>query len=288
MANKKLKVEVELETAKAKRQAKDLEQTGSARSSATSKLDKSVEKTASSFEHLSGQTARLTRGFAGLAIGMATSYAANYVKDPNTKAGLEYAGNGISGAVSGAMMAGLPGAIVGGLGGILKTYMDKEGEKSAMSKDFELGEQIYAATKAKNERFDSLASTKPGTDIAANLGEVKKIIDNYTKSTAEFVEQVREELKKANPDKEKIANLRRNIEYNRGEIGRYENLQHSLESLSQKNITQRVSTDAVDALSKVGGSFAGSQTGSRVAEDSLKCLREIADNTRGKGGSSWQ
>ena len=267
METKKLKVEVELETAKAKRQAKDLEQTagsggGSAASSgksAAASLDKvarSAEKSSSAFDRMSGQSARLTRGFAGIAVGMATSYAANYATG-GTKTALEYGGNAISGAVGGAMMAGLPGAIVGGLAGVLKTYMEKDAERSAMSKDFETGEAVYAATRRDEKKFDELSTTKPGTNISANLATVKKMIDNYGESAAKFVEAIREELKKADPDKEKIAKLKRNLDYSRAQISKYEGLAKSLESIRDKAKDPRTSTSAFDALGKVGGNFVG-------------------------------
>jgi hypothetical protein len=88
MANRKLKVELELDTARAKAQAKSLAETaggGSASSGGASRLAssldkaaKSAEKTASSFDGMNGKAAQLTRGFAGIAVGMATSYASNY------------------------------------------------------------------------------------------------------------------------------------------------------------------------------------------------------------------
>lgn len=262
MANRKLKVELELETARAKAQAKSLAETaggGSASSAggarlgaALDKAAKSAEKTASSFDGMNGRAAQLTRGFAGIAVGMATSYAANYVTNPNAKAGLEYTGSAVTGAVGGAMMAGPIGAAIGGLAGVLKTYMDKSGEKSAMSKDFETGEAVYAATYRDNQKFKELSSTKEGTDIAGNLAKVKEMLDSYAKSAAAFVEQIRAEMKKANPDKELIAKLQRNLNYSRSQIARYEGLQDTLESLDTKQ-NDRESTTALDALSKVGG-----------------------------------
>ena len=266
MANKKLKVEVELETAKAKRQAKDLEQTatppgggtpGSSAGKISTALDKaarSAEKASSAFDNMGGTAGRLTKGFAGIAVGMATSYAANYATG-GTKTALDYGGSAVTGAVGGAMMAGLPGAIVGGLAGVLKTYMEKDAERSAMSKDFETGEVVYAATRRDLMRFDELSSTKKGTDIAGNLAEAKKIIDNYTNSTAEMVEEIRKELKKHDPDKEKLEKLKRNLDYSRSQISKYEGLTKSLEELQEKKHDPRISAGAFDALGKVGGSF---------------------------------
>lgn len=206
---------------------------------------------------MSGQSARLTRGFAGIAVGMATSYAANYATG-GTKTALEYGGNAISGAVGGAMMAGPVGAIVGGLAGVLKTYMEKDAERSAMLKDFETGEAVYAATRRDEKRFDELSTTKPGTNISANLASAKKMIDNYGESAAKFVEAIREELKKADPDKEKIAKLKRNLDYSRAQISKYEGLTKALESIQDKQKDPRVSTAALDSLGKVGGDFIGS------------------------------
>ncbi len=266
MANRKLKVELELDTAKAKAQAKSLAETaggGSSSSGGASRLGasldkaaKSAEKTASSFDGMNGKAAQLTRGFAGIAVGMATSYASNYVTNPNAKAGLEYTGSAVTGAIGGAMLAGPIGAAIGGLAGVLKTYMAKEGEKSAMSKDFETGEAVYAATYRDNQKFKELSSTKEGTDIAGNLSKVKEMLDNYAKSAAKFVEQIREEMKKANPDKELIAKLQRNLNYSRSQIARYEGLQDTLESLDTKQ-NDRASTTALDSLAKVGGYFYG-------------------------------
>ena len=266
MATKKLKVEVELETAKAKRQAKDLEQTaggggavsapqsGKKLSESLDRAARSAEKTSSAFDKMGGNSARLTRGFAGIAVGMATSYAANYATG-GTKTALEYGGNAISGAVGGAMMAGLPGAIVGGLACVLKTHMEKDAERSAMSKDFETGEKVYASTRRDLKKFDELSSTKKGTDIAGHLAEAKKIIDNYTNQTAEMVEEIRKELKKHDPDKDKLEKLKRNLDYSRSQISKYEGLTKSLEALQEKQHDPRLSAAAFDALGKVGGSF---------------------------------
>ena len=268
MANKKLKVEVELETAKAKRQAKELEQTattpggasgtsGGKLSTALDKAARSAEKSASSFDKLDGTAGRLTKGFAGIAVGMAASYAANYATG-GTKTALDYGGSAVTGAVGGAMMAGLPGAIVGGLAGVLKTYMEKDAERSAMSKDFETGEAVYAATRRDSLMFDSLSSTKKGTDISANLAKAKEMIDNYGESAAKFVEEIRKELKKHDPDKEKIEKLKRNLDYSRQQISKYEGLTKSLESMNDRQKDPRTSTAALESLGKVGGDFVGS------------------------------
>lgn len=262
---KKLKVSLELDTAAARRKLSGLSASAgggpstSRLSSAFESASKSVEKTAGAFDKMEGKAAELTRGFAGIAIGMATTYASNYVSNPNVKAGFGYAGNILTGAATGAMFGGPIGAVVGGVAGAATTYMANEGERSAMSADFEKSEKIFAAVRAKNALFDDLSDIKAGTDIAANLAKAKEIIENYTESTADFVAQVRGELEKMHPDKEKIADLRRNIDYNRGEIQRYERLVKTLESQESQDEESRLrgSLSALDSLGKVGGNFVG-------------------------------
>ena len=285
MAAKKLKATLELDTSEARRKLRrDLAESaegGGGAAGGASKLAQSLDKTAASadktaiaFGNAQVSAARLTRGFAGIAVGLASSYAANYVDNPNAKAALGYAGNALSGAAAGFMFGGVPGAVIGGAAGIAKTYMDNEGEKSAMSKDFEQAEAIYAAVRQKNAKFQELSNVKDGADIAGNLAEAKKIIENYTATTAEYVQQVRDELKKMNPDKELIAKLRRNIDYNRGEIQRYEGLTKTLEELQNKQTTPRASMAALDSLTKIGG----------IAASPAAAIAEAAETVTGSGG----
>jgi hypothetical protein len=292
MADRKLKAKLELDTSEARRKLRrDLSESaegGGGAAGGASKLAQSLDKaaasadkTAQSFNMTQSSAMRLTRGFAGIAVGLATSYAANYVTDPNAKAGLGYLGSGLAGAASGAMIGSVVpgigtavGAVVGGAAGIAKTYMDNEGEKSAMSKDFEQAEAVYAAMREKNAKFQELSNVKDGADIAANLAEAKKIIENYTATTADFVQQVRDELKKMNPDKELIAKLRRNIDYNRGEIQRYEALAKTLEELQNKQTTPRGSMAALDSLTKIGG----------IAATPAAAIAEAAEAVTGSAG----
>lgn len=280
--SRKLKAQLELDTSAARRKLRrDLEaasgdsggSAGGGASRLAQSLDKaaqSADKTAQSFGQVSFRARGLTRHFSGIAVGLATSYAANYVDNPNAKAALGYAGNAMAGAATGLMFGGIPGAVIGGAAGIVKTYMDNEGERSAMSKDFEQSEAIYAAVREKNAKFQELSNTKDAEKIAGNLAEAKKTIESYTESTAGFVKQVRDELKKMNPDKELIAKLRRNIDYNRGEIQRYEGLVRNLEEIQAKADFKgpaRASMTATDSLAKVGGIMAVAEQAAAAIPD---------------------
>ena len=292
MATKKLKVEVELETAKAKRQAKDLEQTaggggavsapqsGKKLSESLDKAARSAEKSAGAFDKMSGTSARLTRGFAGIAVGMATSYAANYATG-GTKTALEYGGNAISGAVGGAMMAGLPGAIAGGLAGVLKTYMEKQGEVSKMSEDFKVAEDTYENNRLWQAKMRNLSEvdyspvglngvnlTQDRIDkTSARLAEVQKVAGDLFDEQNKIIKRINEHLKKG--ETEEAEKLQKDLAIVRAKKEQAESLEqsykkqkksleHQLEQERHDAKDPRVSTAALDSLGKVGGDFIGS------------------------------
>lgn len=234
MANKKLKVEVELETAKAKRQAKELEQaTGSGggfggssapggkaspaadrMADALDKASKSAGKSAESFAKVNSQALQLTRGFAGIAVGMAASYAANYATG-GTKAALQYGGSILSGASAGATMGqaagpkgAAVGAIVGGIAGGVKTYMDRDAEQSAVAKEYREGEERYAAAKdweAKFRDITGIGQNKQSDFITDDDKRLKAEMDD----TAKHLEDTKANIKMLNGA---IGNLKASLE----------------------------------------------------------------------------
>lgn len=292
MATKKLKVELELETSKAKRQARELEQTaggggtvsapqsGKKLSESLDKAARSAEKSSSAFDRMSGQSARLTRGFAGIAVGMATSYAANYATG-GTKTALEYGGNAISGAVGGAMMAGPVGAIVGGLAGVLKTYMDKQGDVSKMSEDFKVAEDTYENNRLWQAKMRNMSEVDfspvglKGVNLtqdridktSARLEEVQKVAVDLFDEQNKIIKRINEHLKKG--ETEEAEKLQKDLAIVRAKKEQAESLEqsykkqkksleHQLEQERHDAKDPRVSTAALDSLGKVGGDFIGS------------------------------
>lgn len=320
MADRKLKATLELDTSEARRKLRrdlSMSTSGSGSSDSASRVDKSLEKvatsadkaaaaadkaaastektaaangkaaasadkTASQFDQSLKSVSKAALGFAGLAVGLAASYAANYVEDPNLSLGVKYAGNTLAGASTGLSVGRflgpkgmVLGAIAGAGAGAAKTYFENKGENSAMSKDFEQAEAIYADMRQKNKQFKKLSSTKTGVDIASNLSTARKLIEDYTKETASLVEKVRNELKKTAPKRELIAKLRREIDTNRGEIRRYEAL---VEHLDEMNKKPRESMAALDSLTKIGG----------IAASPAAAIAEAAEAVTGStGGGSF-
>lgn len=307
MANKKLKVEVELETAKAKRQAKELEQaTGSGGSpapvgkaspaadrmaDALDKASKSAGKPAESFNKVNSQALQLTKGFAGIAVGMAASYAANYATG-GTKAALQYGGGILSGASAGAMMGqaagpkgAVIGAIVGGVAGGAKTYMDRDAEQSAVAKEYREGEERYAAAKdweAKFRDITGIGQNKQSDFIADDDKRLKAEIED----TAKHLEDTKANIKMLNgaignlkasletmirngdTDSEEFKKLSEDLQDHRSRLQSLESAEKALErETHQQKVAaakkkyekdnDRGGLSASDALGKVGIAFAG-------------------------------
>jgi len=312
MANKKLKVEVELETAKAKRQAKELEGVGgegiSTVSPTADRASRQIRDLGRAAEGTQVNMKAAGKAFAGMAVGLAAGYAAKNMKPGSARDAVEYGGGAIQGAAMG-MMFGPIGAAIGALGGTLKTYLDKSAERKDLIKDYNLGEAIYKASRAQMDKFNALTDPrKNGGDISGNIPEMKRISENFKKSTETLLKLIDEELKKSSPDKERISNLKRNVDWARNMADRYDK---AIEDVELKPTTSpRVSMTGTDALAKVGGfstpsmkaaamSFSGpsSETVSKAiqsatersakhTQEMVDTLKEIAQNT--KGGETWQ
>lgn len=307
MANKKLKVEVELETAKAKRQAKELEQaTGSGGSpapvgkaspaadrmaDALDKASKSAGKSAESFAKVNSQALQLTRGFAGIAVGMAASYAANYATG-GTKAALQYGGSILSGASAGATMGqaagpkgAVVGAIVGGVAGGVKTYMDRDAEQSAVAKEYREGEERYAAAKdweAKFRDITGIGQNKQSDfitddderlkaemeDTAKHLEDTKANIKMLNGAIGNLKASLETMIRNGDTDSEEFKKLSEDLQDHRSRLQSLESAEKALErETHQQKVAAAKKKDekdndrggfsASDALGKVGIAFAG-------------------------------
>ena len=194
---KKLTVEVDAETTKAKRKIQELAENGgsSAGADASPAIDKAAralsgaaEKTSRSFgkldeasQGMNRQMISVTRAFAGMATGLAMSYASRYFAEGSTgRIAMDYGGAIISGASSGAM-AGMAlgpqgaavGAVVGGTVGAAKTYLDKEGEMKAHLDEFEKSEQTYRRLAAWQEKLRELSESLDRDELVRILKILK-------------------------------------------------------------------------------------------------------------------
>lgn len=304
---KKLTVEVDVETTKARRKLKELADTGgsSAGADASPAIDKAAralsgaaEKTSRSFgkldeasQGMNRQMISVTRAFAGMATGLAMSYASRYFAEGSTgRIAMDYGGAIISGASSGAM-AGMAlgpqgaavGAVVGGTVGAAKTYLDKEGEMESRLADFEKSERIFAGISAWQTKLRELSEQMNTEEIKTILANLKNTEQTFKTRTVEAIKGERYQ---------EAADYQRNLGDVRQKQQQLEALLRKAEAEAKKPSTPeaRASMDALDSLARVGGNFAGSDAGfrdlQRVNEKQVALLEKIEAKT-GKGAGTF-
>ena len=304
---KKVTVEVDAETSKAKRKLRELAETGgsAAGADASPAIDKAAralsgaaERTSRSFGRLdeasrgmNRQMLSVTRAFAGMATGLAMSYASRYFAEGSTgRNAMDYGGAVLAGASSGAM-AGMAlgpqgaavGAVVGGAAGGIKTYLDKEGEKDARLADFEKSERIFEAISGWQNKLRELSEQMNTEEIKTILANLKNTEQTFKTRTVEAIQGERYQ---------EAADYQRNL-------GDVRQRQQQLEALLRKAEAEankpsapeaRASMEALDSLAKVGGNFAGSDQGfrdlQRVNEKQVALLEKIEAKT-GKGAGTF-
>ncbi len=304
---KKLTVEVDAETTKAKRKIQELAETGgsSAGADASPAIDKAAralsgaaEKTSRSFgkldeasQGMNRQMLSVTRAFAGMATGLAMSYASRYFAEGSTgRNAMEYGGAMLAGGSSGAMAGmafGPVGAAIGAAGGAAiaagKTYLDKEGDMESRLADFEKSERIFAGISAWQTKLRELSEQMNTEEIKTILANLKNTEQTFKTRTVEAIKGERYQ---------EAADYQRNLGDVRQKQQQLEALLRKAEAEAKKPSTPeaRASMDALDSLARVGGNFAGSDAGfrdlQRVNEKQVAILEKIEAKT-GKGAGKF-
>ena len=304
---KKLTVEVDAETTKARRKIQELAETGgsSAGADASPAIDKAAralsgaaEKTTRSFgkldeasQGMNRQMLSVTRAFAGMATGLAMSYASRYFEEGSTgRNAMEYGGAMLAGGSSGAMAGmafGPVGAAIGAAGGAAiaagKTYLDKEGEMESRLADFEKSERIFAGISAWQTKLRELSEQMNTEEIKTILANLKNTEQTFKTRTVEAIKGERYQ---------EAADYQRNLGDVRQRQQQLEALLRKAEAEAKKPPTPeaRASMDALDSLARVGGNFAGSDAGfrdlQRVNEKQVAILEKIEAKT-GKGSGTF-
>ena len=304
---KKLTVEVDAETTKAKRKIQELADAGgsSAGADASPAIDKAAralsgaaEKTSRSFgkldeasQGMNRQMISVTRAFAGMATGLAMSYASRYFEEGSTgRNAMEYGGAMLAGGSSGAMAGmafGPIGAAIGAAGGAAiaagKTYLDKEGEMESRLADFEKSERIFAGISAWQTKLRELSEQMHTEEIKTILANLKNTEQTFKTRTVEAIKGERYQ---------EAADYQRNLGDVRQKQQQLKALLRKAEAEAKKPSTPeaRASMDALDSLARVGGNFAGSDAGfrdlQRVNEKQVALLEKIEAKT-GKGSGTF-
>lgn len=292
MATRKLRAELEVDDAKAKRQLKGLADGAAsggggagAPSAAMSRAARHVRGLGDAAERTNARLAAAGKAFAGMAVGLAAGYAARQMRPGGARDAVEYGGAALGGAAAG-MMFGPIGAALGGIAGLLKTYIDKQGARDDLIKDYTQGEAVYRASREQMRKFASLADPrKNGGDISGNVPEMRRISENYKRSTERFLTLIAEELKRSSPDPERIATLKRNVDWARAMADRYDEAVEGVE-LAPKRAAFRAPTSGTDALAKVGGSLYGAAAAAASGEAAPAAAGALPARVRGFGFSA--
>lgn len=295
---KKLKAELELENAKAKRQAAEV---GEAAEKSFDRAADSANRMADGLNVSSKTLLRVAGSFGGMLAG--TAVRALALKQPEgstAQKALDYGGGALQGAGQGAMMGSMfgplgtaIGALAGAANAIANKFLD---EAEAEKKKQEALEKTNAANREFVEgMLEAQARTSEFRTMIENLGDTERSLsDRQAEVAAEIQKRIAEEERlksglKNNSgkfaDEEDQKLLREQVkdyQANHAELERLQQMQKSLAKGTQIT-TERTSFGAADALSKVGGSFGGGGDHSRdqlaVARDSLSVLKSIEQKT---------
>lgn len=307
MANKKLKVEVELETARAKRKLQEMEDSGGQSvapqvESAAERMARSMDKAsvatqrhAEAAEQSSGDLLRVAKSFGGMAIGMAASYAANNMDDGPAKTALGYGASIAQGASMG-MMFGPWGALAGAALGAGKQFIEndaaeKEKEKAAKAANaanretLEQWDEARAKTLAFKAAIEGLSNVE--RDLAERQREVAAAIEERQQRDIELKRGLKAESG-IDGDPKQFGRLMRERQANAGELDALKSLAKQLESEGKKKPGGTAADySGVDALARVGGSFAAGDSANTMrnleqnSKDQLEVLKEIRDKDTG-------
>ena len=294
----------EAETAKKK--LEKIEDTGG--QSAAPQVESAAERMARSMEKASSSTDRhaeaaekssanmlaATKFFTGIGVSLASNYAASHMKQGAARDAVEYGANAVAGASAGAAVGKLGGgigtiigAVVGGAGGIGKTWLDKSAEKDRYTESWKKSEHDYRDAKDFADFFRGLTdAADKSKSFAEKIDEAKQQLEHYRSVEKTLVGNVDKMISNGRYD---------DATAQRGYLNENRQRQQQLEALVKSLEVEKAKTErgsaadysAVDALARIGGSFAGGGGADTMrnleqnSKDQLTVLREIRDKKTG-------
>ena len=313
---KNLDIELALKNEKAKRKAREVGEAAAEgidkAANASERLERNLEKSSDSLRLSSKQLVSVAASMGGMLLGTAAKAVAAYQPQNSTaQKALDWGGSMAQGAGAGAAMGSLFGPIgtaIGGLVGAVNALVGKftdektkaNAEAEALKKqneaNRELAETIFAAqerTEAFRKTIDSLGdSERPLADRQRELAEeIRRRTEEEARLKQNLLLGSRSDADEA--AQRQFARTKNDYQANHAELERLQSLQKALANEKQKDPAAafRESMTAVDALSRVGGAFAGGDLGRdqlRVAGEQLAVLKSIDQKTAKTGGATWQ
>lgn len=308
---KKLPVEVDVETTKARRKLKELADTGGS-TAGSDAVGSAAQRAARSLDNAAGAANRLSKSttegssqlrsmvkvFGGMAIRMGASYAASNMETGSTgQMAVKGLGDVAGGAIAGAAFGPL-GAVAGGLMGLTSALMEAaQAEKDRQQRiadatfDYQKSEHDYRSNRDFAEQLKGLSDVDKGfTDFAGHITEINAVLRHYQDVEEELKNKIETFIKNGDLDKANIE--RAYLASNRSRQDRLVALRERFEAEANRPAAPeaRVAMDALDSLARVGGNFAGSEQGfrdlQRVNEKQVAILEKIEAKT-GKGAGKF-
>lgn len=307
---KKLTVEVDAETTKAKRKIQELADTGGSSAGADA-VGGAAQRAARSLDNAAGAANRLSKSttegsaqlrsmvkvFGGMAIRMGASYAAsNMEAGSRGQMAVKGLGDVAGGAIAGAAFGPL-GAVAGGLMGLTSALMEaSQAEKERQQRiadatfDYKKSEHDYRSSKDFAEQLKGLTEVdKSFTDFSGRIQQINDVLKHYQDVEETLKSKIEEFIKSGDLEK---ANMERGyLSSNRSRQDQLVAARERLEKMAEnQRPEERVSMAALDSLAKIGGNFAGSDQGfrdlQRVNEKQVALLEKIEAKT-GKGAGKF-
>lgn len=289
MAKKKLEAELVVDASKARQTVRNVAETAAGAAGGgdvaptrdLQELGKAAKETGSNLR----QSGRM---FAGLAMGMARAATAGG-SDPTTGAAIGAVGSVMAGAAMGGLPGAIAAAVVEGITAVIGADVAKSQKMEADAKTkkanldtFKDWEEARARTLAFKETLESLTSVE--TDLTERQTRLAEEIRKREEADKDLARQMIRE----SDDPAAFQRAMAKRQANAAELDQLRALE------KQKPSGGGASWNGVDALSAVGGMFAGSGAGARALDDiaastaeTVKVLKEIERNTDG-GGATWQ
>ena len=314
MATRKLSVELDVETSKAKQKIKTLgESAGSANlAGSADKAAKALDSTAASANKLtqaSKMSAERLRSvattFGGLGIRMATAYAASNMQEGSAgQTAVQVGGGAIAGALQGAV-AGPLGALAGGIMGLTTELISANAK--AREAERARRDAIIATCDANREQLEALWAAEERTSKFKDTLKALGNIEDENTRKAEILKLIEEKKRDiGHKDSElmgatnhfwggkdggvKFKKLMGERQTLTGELEQLKSLIEGFDKPKENAPAFRVSETATDALSRIGGNFGGERIDEQMLDTAIKTLesmKNIEKNSK-KGGSSWQ
>ena len=302
MATKKLKAELEVDTSKARQKVRDVAETaagaagGGDVASNAERASKALKNFGTEAEHASVNMRSAVRMFAGMGLGLAASYAAAQM-DPGS-AGRKAVG--FLGTVGSYAMQGsglgpkgiAAGAIIGTAKGLFdlagQDKTEKEAKEDAL-RSVETWERARKQTLEFKELLESLTSVE--TDASERMARLNEELQKRRDFEANVAQTQRDAIESGRKDV--LAEATEKRQRNAAEMDALNALMKQMGA--RKGGGGGAGWSGTDALSAVGGMFAGSGAGARALDDiaassaeTVKVLKEIERNTDSGGGATWR